>query len=110
MPCSHLSYSACMGPPTKQGPSTSEVIGRLSNYLERLFGDASERWKDRVAERMADRVTEKVVARMAEMDARIATLEILADEEALDDLNASSRDSDSDLRDYDEIRREVGLA
>ena len=64
----------------------------MSSYLERLLGDASERIKDRV------------------LDARIATLEVLADEEALDDLSTSSRDPESDLRDYDEIRREVGLA
>ena len=89
---------------------TREVIERMSGYLERLFSGTSERLKDRVAERMADRVTEKVVARIADMDARIATLEVLADEEALDDLRASSGDSESDLRDYDEIRREVGLA
>lgn len=106
-----LTYSAHMAPPpTRRRPNSSEVIERLSNYLERLLGDASERLKDRVAERVADRVTEKVVARMAEVDARIATLEVLADEEALADLSASSQDPDSDLRDYDEIRREVGLA
>lgn len=99
-----------MAPPTRRRPNSSEVIERLSNYLERLLGDAPERLKDRVAERVADRVTEKVVARMAEMDARIATLEILADEEALDDLNASSPGPDSDLRDYAEIRRDVRLA
>lgn len=97
-------------PPTKRRSTSSEAIERLSSYLERLLGDASERIKDRVAERVADRVTEKVVARMAELDARIATLEVLADEEALDDLSTSSRDPESDLRDYDEIRREVGLA
>jgi hypothetical protein len=82
----------------------------MTRYLERLFSDTSERVQDRMAERVADKLTERVWSLMAEMDARIATLEVLGDEEALDDLRASSRDSDSDLRDYDEIRREVGLA
>jgi hypothetical protein len=85
----------------------------LSAYLDRIFsgaGRASERVKDRVAERVADRVADKVVGRIADFDARIATLEVLEDEEALDDLRASSEESDADLRDYDEIRRDVGLA
>lgn len=89
----------------------------MTRLLERLISDTSERLKerkagreDRMAERVAGKVTERMGSLMAEMDARIATLEVLTDEEALDDLRASSRDSDSDLRDYDEIRREAGLA
>jgi hypothetical protein len=71
----------------------------MSRYLDRLFDRAADRVADKVAVRIAD-----------ELEARIATLEVLADEEALDDLAVSAEDSDSELRDYDEIRREVGLA
>jgi hypothetical protein len=102
-----------MGAPTKHGLDTHEVVARLSGYLDRLFSGAervSERVKDRVAERVADRVAPKVAARLIDLDTYIATMDILVDEEALDDLRTSSRDSDSDLRDYHEIRREVGLA
>ena len=70
------------------------VAGRLSRYLDRIMDGAADRLAPRVAERL---------------DARIdATLEILTDEGALDDLRAAS--DDPTLRDYDEIRREAGLA
>lgn len=101
--------------PSRQTPElqAERLIEVLSNYLEKLFagaGRASEHVKDRVAERMADRIADKVVDRIADLDARVATLEILDDEEALDDLRVSLNESDSDLRDYDEIRRDSGLA
>lgn len=95
------------------GLHAERVVEVLSNYLEKLVsgaGRASEHVKDRVAERMADRVADKVVDRIADLDARVATLEILDDEEALADLRASQNESESDLRDYDEIRRDSGLA
>jgi len=98
-----------MGSPAKRGLDAHEIAPRLSGYLDKLFSGATERMKDRVADRVANRVTDKVVSRIADLDARIATLEILSDEEALDDLRAASEDSD-DLRDYDVIRREAGLA
>jgi hypothetical protein len=102
-----------MAPQTKHPFDTENVVGRLSGYLDKLFSGAekvSERMKDRVAERVADRVAPKVAARLTELEAYIATMEVLVDDEALDDLRASSRDSDSELRDYDDLRREVGLA
>lgn len=100
-------YSANAVAPTRD---TRETVDRMTRYLERIFSDTSARLTGRMADRVADRVAEKMTGLIADMDARIATLEVLADEEALDDLRASSRDSDSDLRDYDEIRREAGLA
>ena len=89
----------------------------MTRLLERWISDTSERLRERqagreerVAERVVSKVTERMGSLMAEMDARIATLEVLTDEDALGDLRASSRDSYTDLRDYDEIRREAGLA
>lgn len=73
------------------------VVGRLNRYLDRLL--------DKTAERLAPRVADQL-----DLDSRIATLEVLTDEEALDDLRAAQEDSQEDLKDYDEIRREVGLA
>jgi hypothetical protein len=108
-----FTYIAYVAPPTKHGLDAYNVVERLSGYLDRLFAGAeraTERMKDRMADRVAERVTDKVVARIADLDARIATLEVLGDEEALDDLRAASEDSAEDLGDYDEIRREVGLA
>ena len=106
-----LVYSAIgMATPTRHSIDGHEIVERLSGYLDRLLAGphrATERVKDRVAERLANRVEVKVAARL---DSRIATLEVLLDEEALDDLRASSQDSDTDLRDYEEIRREAGLA
>jgi hypothetical protein len=102
-----------MAPQTKHPFDTETVVGRLSSYLDKLFSGAekvSERMKDRVAERVADRVAPKVAARLSELDAYIATMEILVDDEAVDDLRTSSGESASELRDYDDIRREVGLA
>jgi hypothetical protein len=104
-----LIYSAFMAP-TRHALDTREAIARMSGYLERLFFETSERLKDRVAERIAERVTPKVAARLPELESYLATMEVLGDEEALDDLRVSAQDSDSDLRDYDTIRREVGLA
>jgi hypothetical protein len=75
----------------------AHVVTRLNRYLDRLL--------DKTAERLAPRVADRL-----ELDARIATLEVLTDEEALDDLRAASEDSEQDLRDYSEIRREAGLA
>jgi hypothetical protein len=102
-----------MSPQTKHPLDTETIVGRLSGYLDKLFSGAekvSERMKDRVAERVADRVAPKVAARLTELETYIATMEILVDDEALEDLRAASAESDSELRDYNEIRREVGLA
>jgi hypothetical protein len=72
---------------------------RLSHYLDRLLDGAA----DRLAPRVADRVA-------AQLDSRIATLEVLLDQDALDDLRASSEDAETDLTEYERIRREAGLA
>jgi hypothetical protein len=74
--------------------TVADPVARMSRYLESLF--------DRAADRVADRLAER-------LDTRIATLEVLADAEALDDLRAA-HDAEGDLTDYDEIRRAADLA
>ena len=88
-PCAY--YSARM---QQTRSAHDQVVGRLSRYLDRILDGAADRLAPRVAERLEARID--------------ATLEILTDEEALDDLRAAQEDDA--LRDYDEIRREVGLA
>ena len=99
-----------MGTPTRHGLDTHEIVERMSGYLDRLFSRphrASERMKDRVAERVAALVEPKLAARL---ESRIATLEVLLDDEASGDLRASAEDADSDLLDYEDVRRVAGLA
>jgi hypothetical protein len=80
-------------------PSTHGIVDRLNRYLDRLLDKTAERLAPRVADRVAE-----------DLDARIATLEVLTDPEAMDDLRAATEASDDELVDYDVVRREVGLA
>jgi hypothetical protein len=88
--CAH--YSARTMQHTRS--AHDQVTGRLSRYLDRIMDGAAARIAPRVAERLDIRID--------------ATLEALSDEEALDDLRASLEDDS--LKDYDEIRRDAGLA
>jgi hypothetical protein len=75
------------------------VVDKLNRYVDKLFEMTADRLAPKVAERIAPR-----------LEAQIAALEVLTDADALDDLRIGSAEDDEDLIDYDEIRREVGLA
>lgn len=107
--------------PTKPGASTAqEVVGRVSVYLDRLFtgaGRMTGHMKDRVAERIANRLADAltrhssaVVLTEQEYREYIETVDVLEDADAMAQLASADREPDADARDYDEIRRELGLA
>lgn len=78
----------------------------MSRYLDRLFETA--------ADRVADRVSARLSVQLAEIESHVAgmeaTLEVLLDEGALDDLREAASAPDDQARPYREIRRELGLA
>lgn len=75
------------------------VIDRLNRYVDRLL--------DRTAERLAPRVANRITD---DFESRIATLETLTDAEVMDDLRVASGTPAHELIDYEDIRREAGLA
>ncbi len=80
--------------PTKSRDNA--VVVRLSRYLHGLFS----RVGDPVVEHLGERVWERVEA----------TLDVITDPAALDDLRLAAEESDDAGRPYEEIRRDVGLA
>jgi hypothetical protein len=82
-----------------QTSSTNPVVERLNRYVDKLLDKTAERLAPRVVDRIAD-----------QLDTRIATLEVLLDPEALEDLRDADETPDDALIDYEDVRREVGLA
>lgn len=68
------------------------VTERLSRYVDKLFEHLADRLAPHIAERLE------------------ATLDVLTDPGALDDLRLAAEESDDEARPYEEIRRELGLA
>jgi hypothetical protein len=79
----------------------------LNRYLDNLL----DRVADRLAPRIEDRVRDEVVPRIqAEYESWLATIDVMADVELVEDLRVADAQGDEDAQDYEEIRRELGLA
>lgn len=70
----------------------SQVVAKLSGYLDRLF--------DRLGDRVGDRVVERLEA----------TIDVLTDPDLMNDLRQADSQPDEEARSYDEIRRRRGIA
>lgn len=75
----------------------------MNRYLDSLL--------DRAAQKIAPRVADKLVPQMREeYESWLATIETMTDPELVADLREAASEADEDSQDYEEIRRELGLA
>jgi hypothetical protein len=75
----------------------------LNRYLDSLL--------DRAAQKLAPRVADQLVPQMREeYESWLATIETMTDPQLVSDLREADSEGDEDSQDYEEIRRELGLA
>ncbi len=79
----------------------------MNRYVDSLL----DRTAQKLAPRIADQVREQVIPQIREeYESWLATIETMTDSELASDLRMADAEGDEDAQDYEEIRRELGLA
>lgn len=82
--------------------ATGEVISRVSHWTDELL--------QRSARVVSAARRDAIVISREDYESFVEAMEIVSDPEVMEDLRMAALTPDEEARDYDEVRREIGLA